>query len=123
MPHAVLEGEIDLAAFAREFEPLLIREGGDVLRAEEVYLERDGRALLMAALVIERGRKQSFYVRVSSHERGSVTVRVDPITHPERSKGVRQLVARIVENLLERHPGARLGSTNLVLPSRSGGAA
>jgi len=123
VPHAVLEGELDLAAFAREFEPLLIREGEDVLRAEEVYLRQDGRALLMAALVIERGRKQSFYVRLSSHGRGSVTVRIDPSTHAERSRGVRALVARIVEDLLERNPRVRLGVTNLVLPSRSGGAA
>jgi len=122
VPHAVIEGEIDLAAFAREFEPLLIREGRDVLRAEEVYLGQDERALLMAALVIERGRKQSFYVRLSSHDRGSVTVRVDPVTHPERSRGVRALVTRIVEDLLERNPRARLGATNLVLPSPSGGA-
>ncbi len=123
MPHAVLEGEIDLAGFAREFEPVLVREGGDVLRADEVYLTRDGRAMLMAALVIESGRKQSFYIRLSSHDRGSVTVRVDPVTHPERSRGVRTLVAHIVADLLERNPRARLGAANVVLPSRSGGAA
>jgi len=69
-------------------------------------------------LVVEAGRKQPFYAKVSLHDRGSATVRVDPMTHPERSQGVREIVARLAQDLLARTPGARVGATNLELPER-----
>jgi hypothetical protein len=40
------------------------------------------------------------------------------MTHPERSQGVRQIVARLAQDLLARTPGARVGATNLELPER-----
>lgn len=116
MPHAVIAGECDLAEFARRWQPLVLRRGGDVLRADQIYLERDSRALLIDALCVEAGRKQPFYVKIARHERGSATVRVDPMTHPERSEGVRALVAEIAARLLAATPGARVETTNLELP-------
>ena len=117
MPHVVIEGRVDLRAWARDFEPLLLRKGGDVLRIDQGYLELGGRSLLLEALVVESGRKLPFYIKISSHERGSATLRVDPLTYPERSEGVRALVAHVGALLLARTPGARLGSANVVLPS------
>ena len=117
MPHVVIEGPVDLVAYAREFEPLIVRLHADVLRADEIFVERGGRTALVRALVIESGRKLPFYVKISAHERGSATVRIDPRTHPERSDGVREIVARIGADLLRKTPDARLGATNLVLPS------
>jgi hypothetical protein len=116
VPHAVIAGDCDLGAFARAWTPLVVRRGSDVLRADEVYLERSGRALLIEALCIEAGRKQPFYVKVSAHDRGSATVRIDPMTHPERSEGVRALVAEIASRLLAATPNARIETTNLELP-------
>ena len=122
MPHAVIAGECDLAAFARAWTPLVVRRGGDVLRADQAYLEQGGRALLLEALCVEAGRKQPFYVKLSTHDRGTTTVRIDPMTHPERSEGVRALVAEIAARLLAVTPGARIETTNLVLPGTSAGS-
>ena len=116
MPHVVIAGDCDLAAFARAWTPLVVRRGSDVLRADELYLERGGRGILIEALCIEAGRKQPFYVKLSAHDRGSTTVRLDPMTHPERSAGVRALVAEIAARLLASTPGARVEATNLALP-------
>jgi hypothetical protein len=121
VPHVVLEGPVDLARYAVEFEPLLVRRNGDVLRAHKIFVEREGRALLIEALVVEAGRKQPFYILISGHDRKGASVRVDPLTHPERSAGVRDLVARVGADLLARSPGARVGVTNLVLPSEPAG--
>ena len=112
----MISGEIDLAEFARRWTPLVLRRGGDVLRADQVYLESGGRALLVDALAIEAGRKQPFYVKIARHDRGSATVRIDPMTHPERSEGVRALVTEIAARLLAATPGAKVQATNLELP-------
>jgi hypothetical protein len=117
MPHAVIEGPLDLAAWAAAFEPLSLRRGGDVLRTGEVFVERAGRALLVEALVVEAGRKQPFYVRIASHERGTTHVRVDPHTHPDRTPAVHALVGEVVGALLAFSPGARLVRGTAVVPS------
>ena len=52
MPHVVLEGPVDLHAYARDFEPILLRRGKDVLRADRVFLERERRSLLIEVLVV-----------------------------------------------------------------------
>jgi len=112
----VIEGRVDLRAWAAEIRPILERRGDDVLRAESVWLEGSGREALVRALAVESGRRQAFYVLVSAHD-ARTTVRIDPLTRPERSDGVRALVARVAADVLARSPGARLGATNLVLPS------
>jgi hypothetical protein len=118
MPHALIEGAIDLAAFALAFEPLLIRRGSDVLRTGDVFVERAARALLIEAVVIESGRKQPFYVRVAYGERGSVNVRVDPHTHPDRTPAVHALVGEIVAAILTFAPASKLLRGSVVVPSR-----
>jgi hypothetical protein len=121
VPHVVLEGSVDLRRYAEGFRPILIRRGGDILRADALYVERGGRALLIDALVVEAGRKLPFYILVSGNDRGGATVRVDPMTHPEHSVGVKDLVAHVGADLLARSPGARVKVTNLVLPSVAAG--
>ncbi len=116
MPHVVIEGVADLAGFARAFRPFVVRLGPDVLRGDHLYLSPDARACVIEALCVEAGRKQPFYVKLAVHDRGSATVRIDPLTHPERSDGVRALVAHVGALLLRATPGGRVGATNLVLP-------
>jgi hypothetical protein len=113
----VIEGVADLAGFARAFRPFVVRRGPDVLRGDHLYLSADARACVIEALCVEAGRKQPFYVKLAVHDRGSATVRIDPLTHPERSDGVRALVAHVGALLLRATPGGRIGATNLVLPA------
>lgn len=120
MPHAVVEGDVDLPAWARELPELFERRGADVLRTGEVLVERGGRALLVEATAVEAGRRQTFYIRVSAHA-SRATVRIDPLCRVERSEGVRALVALVAADLLARTRGAKLGATNLVLPSLQNG--
>jgi hypothetical protein len=126
VPHVVIEGEVDLEAWVRDFAPVLMRERGDVLRADRVFVDRERQNVLVEALSVEGGRKQPFYVKISRRSSSSsavarsVTVRVDPLTHPERSEGVRRLVACLAQQLLDATPGAKVGASNVVI--RSAGA-
>jgi hypothetical protein len=123
VPHVVIEGVGDLSAFARVWQPFVVRRGPDILRADHLFLSADARSCLIDALCVEAGRKQPFYVKLAVHDRGSATVRVDPMTHPERSEGVRDLVAQIGARLLRATPGGRVGATNLTLPEPESGPA
>ncbi len=117
MPHLVLTGEFDLARYAADFKPILLRRSGDVLRADQVYLAADHQTALIEALTVEAGRKQPFYLKLSLRDRGSLTLRIDPKTRPERSVAVRELITALAEDLLERYPKSRIDATNLVIRS------
>ncbi len=108
---------MDLEGCARAIEPRLIRRDGDVLRTLGAFLSLDDRSQLIEARVVEAGRKQAFYIKIASHAAGGASVRIDPQTRPERSAGVRDLVANVRADLLRRSPRTRLGATNLVVPS------
>ena len=116
MPHVVIRGTLDLPAFVADFAPILERTGGDVMRADRIFLENSGTNALVECLVVESRRKQPFYVKISVHDSKS-TVRIDPICRIERSSGVKQLVARLGARALHATPGGEIEVTNLVLSS------
>ena len=121
MPHVVIDGHCDLRGYARDLPMLLLRlPGGDLLRTQAVFVEREGRALLIDALAIESGRKTPFFVRVQAHDDGRLSVRVDPGSQVERTDGVKRIVAEIGADLLAQTTGASVRVTNLVLPSPPG---
>ena len=120
MPHVVIRGSLNLATFVSDFEPIQERgtgdRGGDISRADRIFLEHRGANALVECLVVESGRKQPFYIKISVHDSKS-TVRVDPICRVERSEGVKELVAQLGARALRATPGGEIDVTNLVLPS------
>jgi len=116
--HVVIRGSLDLQRFAEAFRPILERDGGDILRADRIFLEASGSNALVECLVVEAGRKQSFYIKIAAHE-AKFNVRVDPICRVERSEGVKALVARLGALALAATPEGEVEVTSLVLPSSS----
>ncbi|MCZ6713395.1 MAG: hypothetical protein O7B29_05550 [Deltaproteobacteria bacterium] len=74
MPHVVLEGPVDLRAYARDFRPVLLRRGRDVLHADRIFVEREGYSLLLEArlgvtnLVLPSGGSTVGTIREGRHE-------------------------------------------------------
>ena len=112
MPHVVVEGPVALEAYFRAFEPLLLREGDAILKTTDAYLDTRRTTLLLAAVVVEHGRRQNFYVQLLAKDKG-VTVRLEPLTDPEKTPGVLRLLAAVAADLRARSPGARFGRHNL----------
>ena len=111
MPHVVLEGRVTIDDAARRFEPFVVRERDLVIKAERIYRERDGRAALVEMVVVGPGHTQKFFIQLSPR-RGGLTVRLEPLTDPEKTPGVRRAIARVAHRLAAA-TGARYGSTNI----------
>lgn len=118
MPHVVVEGTGDLREFAQRLEPVVERDGNGIRRTGDVLVSTRGTHLLIEAVVVESGRNQRFFVNVSAHDHGA-TVRLEPLTDPEKTPGVKRLLATIAARLAAHFPEARYGKTNLqeYLPS------
>ena len=112
MPHVVIAGPASVERFAEAFSPFGEREGGSVLKAVDVYVSQNRRNALVESLVVEGGRARSFFVHVGQHE-GSVTVRLSPLTDPEKTDGVKRLMALVARQVKGQDPACAYGKTNL----------
>ena len=111
MPHVVLEGRVTIDLCQTRFEPFVVREGDRLIKMERFYRERDGRAALIETLVSEGGHTQKFFIQLSPRE-GGLTVRLEPLTDPEKSPGVRRALAQVAHRIVAAC-GARYGKTNI----------
>ena len=112
MPHVVIEEALDLGAACEGIKPSVFQDGGEILKLVDVYLNKARRTALLDCVVVEQGRAQSFFVQLSQKDR-QITVRLLPATDPEKTPGVKRVMALIAKQLREAVVGSRFGKTNL----------
>ena len=111
MPHIVLRGAPSATVIHRELAPFEERAGSAILKLREGYLARAGNRLLLEAVVVD-GSARRFIVEIDEHG-GRVTVRLFCLTDPEKTEGVKQLLAAVARRVLRMAPGATVERTNL----------
>ena len=112
MPHIVVEGPASVDRFFQQFQPILDRSDARILKARDVFINPGRRSALVESTVIEEGRTRGFFVHLSQGE-GAVTVRLLPATDPEKTDGVKRLLALIARQVLLQDPACKYGKTNL----------
>ncbi len=112
MPHVVVAGSITPEAVAECLEPVMERTEQGVLKADKAYLALDKQSIVIEALAIEGGNKQSFLAMVQGRPDG-VVVRLHPLVDPEKTDGVKRILALIGRQIKEKFEGASFGETNL----------
>jgi len=112
MPHVVIEEALDLALACQGLEIGAVRNGGEILKVTEVFLNRSGHTGLVDCVVVEAGRSKAFFVQLSQKDR-QITVRLLPATDPEKTDGVKRILALIATQLKAASAGSQFGKTNL----------
>jgi hypothetical protein len=112
MPHVVVENAPDLPALCARLELFTERRDDQILRLLDLYLNRSGRAALLECVVIEKGTTRSFFALLAQKDQ-QITVRLSPATDPEKTDGVKRLLALIATRVREGAPGSHFGKTNL----------
>ncbi|MGK2906307.1 MAG: hypothetical protein ACSLFH_08195 [Desulfuromonadales bacterium] len=112
MPHVVLEN-INSARVALESVVLFTtRIDGGVLKVTDKYLNSGQNKALVESLAIENDSNQTFFVELSQ-KKTSLTVRLLPLTDPEKTPGVKMIMAMLARQIKEANPGVSYGKTNL----------
>ena len=111
MPHVVLEGRVTIEECQERFEPFVVREGDFLVKIERFYRERGGRAALVETLVVDRSHTQKFFIQLSPKGEG-LTVRLEPLTDPEKTAGVKRAMALLAHRIREAS-GGRYGRSNI----------
>jgi hypothetical protein len=112
MPHVVIEEALDLGLACQGIKLAAARNGSEILKVVDVYVNRTSRTALVDCVAVEEGRSQSFFVQLSQKDR-QITVRLLPATDPEKTVGVKRIMALIARQLHESTGGSRFGKTNL----------
>jgi hypothetical protein len=111
VPHILLEGRASIRQLQAAHQPFTVREGERLVKVERFYADERGEAALVETLVVERGHTQKFLILVAARP-GGLAVRLEPMTDPEKSPGVKRALAIVAERL-RRAAGGRYGSTNI----------
>ena len=112
MPHVVIEGPSSVETFYQEFEPINIREYETIMKVKDVLLNTNKMKVLLECVVVEDRISHMFYTVVSQKD-GKVTVRLDPLTDPEKNYGVKRLLAIVAYKLKSQDSMCRYGKHNL----------
>ncbi len=112
MPHVVIEEALDLGIASQGIKLSVARNGSEIIKVVDVYLNRTRHIALVDCVVVEEGRSQTFFVQLSQKER-QITVRLLPATDPQKTIGVKRVIALIAKQLHEATAGSRFGKTNL----------
>jgi hypothetical protein len=112
LPHVVLNGKASIQNIFEKLEPLFVRDGTDILRTMELYLERSKNAILIDSLAIEANKKKSFLAMITGRENG-VVVRLYPKQEIEKTDGVKRILAEIAKQIVRKFPDFKTAETNL----------
>jgi hypothetical protein len=111
MPHVVIEGQVPLEVLFEEFEAFQERRGADIVKVTDMYLNR-GHSLALLDCVVVEGRPKTFLMMLDRKPE-SLTVRLYPPTDPEKSDGVRRLIALVARKVVTRFSGCVYGANNI----------
>jgi hypothetical protein len=112
MPHVVIDEALDLGLACQGIKLAAVRNGSEILKVVDVYVNRSGQLALVDCVVVEAGQSKAFFVQLSQKER-QITVRLLPATDPDKTDGVKRLMAHIATQLQRSTAGSRFGKTNL----------
>lgn len=112
MPHIVLENINATAEAFEQVKPFANKIEGGMLKVMDKYLNASGQSALIEALAIENGKNQSFFVQLSQ-KKSSLTIRLLPLTDPEKTNGVKTIMAAIAKQIKDSNPAISYGKNNL----------
>ncbi len=113
MPHVVLEGNVNIEEFFNSFKKVFFRssDGSIIVRLDEILVNSLKTRLLIKATSVDNGVSRSYYISILVKD-SSVTVRLDELTDPDKSHGVKMSLALVAKMLIAKN-GMNIARTNI----------
>ena len=103
MPHIVLSGSISLSNVFEHMYKILFKDqkSNIIVRIENYFINQPGDMILAKADAVDQ-KPQSFYILVTNkNKEDKTTIRLDPITDPEKTDGVKIALALMAKRIQE----------------------
>jgi hypothetical protein len=112
MPHIVIEGDFRLETFFSTYTPLVYPLPNGALKLMDAFLNQSGSNMLIEAIAAEGGPPNRFFIQILQHDH-KTTVKLYPGSDPEKTPGVKKLLAIVAHHICTNCPGTTYGPTNL----------
>ncbi|HNX22412.1 MAG TPA: hypothetical protein PKG60_00085 [Spirochaetota bacterium] len=112
MPHIVLENISAIQEAYEAITPFADKIEGGMLKVTDKYINASGQIALIEALAIEGAKNQNFFIQLSQ-KKSSLTIRLLPVTDPEKTHGVKTIMAMIAKQIKNTDANITYGKTNL----------
>jgi hypothetical protein len=103
VPHIVLSGSISLSHVFEHMYKLLFKDqkSNIIVRIEKYFINQPGDMILAKADAVDQ-KPQSFYILVTNkNKEDKTTIRLDPMTDPEKTDGVKIALALMAKRIQE----------------------
>lgn len=115
MQHIVLSGSIQLGNTFKQMNKMLLKDqkSNVIVRIENFFINQRCDIILSKAIAIDQ-KTQSFYIVVMNRE-NKITIRLDPITDPEKTDGVKIALALMAKRIqdIEKISDLYVSKTNI----------
>ncbi|MCK4412836.1 MAG: hypothetical protein KAY32_04770 [Candidatus Eisenbacteria sp.] len=112
MPHVQLNGPGELRSLREPLSTLLLSAPPRILKIQGAYLDGAEQHLILEAVVVEEYLRQNFFLLIR-RDTDDLIVRCHPFSTPQKTDGVKQLIALVAQRCREICPELQIGNTNL----------
>lgn len=112
MPHIVLENAKNVRDCFEVIVLMIEKLPNGILKITDKYINEKETSALIESIAIEDGKNQNFFIQLSAKGE-AVTVRLLPITDPEKSDGVKTLMGLVAYKIKLSNANIIYGKTNL----------
>ena len=112
MPHIVLENINSTKEAYEAVIPFSNKIEGGILKVMDKYINANEQTALVESLAIENGKNQNFFIQLTQ-KKTSLTVRLLPLTDPEKTNGVKSIMASIAKQIKDTNEAITYGKNNL----------
>ena len=110
MPHIVFDKKINFDDFSRIFVPIFQKEPL-LIKIDTIFVDKQKRTALLPTVVVS-DLHQQFLIEIST-SKSKTTVRLYPVTDPEKTDGVKVSMALVAKQIMSHYPGFKISKTNL----------
>ena len=113
MPHTFVKTQITPFELTLKWQEKTFHLEDIRIKIRKGYGHPDGNRSIFPCLVIERHKKQSFYIEIRQKGKDKLVFHLDPITHVVRSAGVRLALAWFCSNITTFDKNIQFESGNI----------
>ena len=110
MPHIVLNNIINLEDIATKFNPI-IQNGKPLIKINDMFVSTQKHLALVSAVTIDE-LHQEYFIEISTRE-SKTTIRLFPLTDPQKTDAVRRSLVLVYEFIKKYYPSHKITKTNL----------
>jgi hypothetical protein len=101
MPHVVLSGNISFKETFKHLDKIFFKDSKNsiIIRIEDYFINKFENLILAKTISVDQ-KTQSFFIMLMKKE-DRVTIRLDPLSDPEKTYGVKIALALIAIKIIE----------------------